>query len=76
MFNPQVSLLYLASATPDVFLDSRSIHGRVLAQRLVLGRYHQTACTDDAVVGYPHGVMHARSRRDGVVVAYGRRLDA
>ena len=72
MFNPQVSLLDLAPTTPYSFLGSGAIHRRVLVQRLVLGRYHQTTRTDDTVVGYPHRMMHARSRRNGVVISYRR----
>ena len=72
MFDPQVSLLDLPSTTPSSFLRSGAIHGRVLVQRLVLGRYHQTTCTDDTVVGYSHRMMDARSGGNGIVVSYGR----
>ena len=72
MFHPQVGLLHFASTTPDPFLRSRTVYRRVLVQHLVLGRYHQTTCTDDTKVGYAHRMMHACARGNGVVVSYGR----
>ena len=59
VFNPQIGLLDLASATPDPFLRSRTVHRSVLLQRLVFRRHHQTTRTDDTVVGYAHRVVHA-----------------
>lgn len=72
MFNPQVCLLDLASTTPDSFLGSGPIYRRILFQSLILGRYHQTTCTDDTVVGYSYSMMYARSGGNGVVITYGR----
>ena len=62
MFDLQVSPPNPTSTTtPYPFLGSGPIHRRVLFQRLVLSRHHQTPRTNNAVVGYPHRMMHART---------------
>jgi hypothetical protein len=71
----QIRLLHPSTPAPYAPLGGRSINDSVLVQQLVVRGHHEAARADNAIRRYPHSVMHARARRDGVEVAHARRFD-
>lgn len=74
MFPSQIRLLHPSTPTPYASFRGRPIDDRVLVQDFIIGRHQEATSADNAVRGYSHGVMNARSCRDRVEVAHTRRF--
>ena len=76
MFPPKIRLLHLPTPAPYPPLRGWPINNSVLVQHLIVRRQDQTTRANNAIRRNPHCMVHARSRRNRVEVAYARRFDA
>ena len=71
----QVRFLDLAASAPSAPLCIGSVYHGIFVQDLVICRCNEAACANDAERRYPHGVVHASTRRYCIEVPYAGRVD-